>query len=119
MQKKSDTIDNSSEDETGAVKNKSESSQFRLHQIPSEPPEGEERLLLAIRLPDGKRVQRYFSVADRMEVVKQYAENVLCTDMSQYNLSCNSPKSLFTDLSQLIGEVGLMDRTLLFLVEKV
>lgn len=119
MQKEQDIINDPSEGDISAVEEKSGPTHFRLHQISSEPPEGEERLLLAIRLPDGKRVQRYFHIADKIEVVKQYAENVLCTDLSKYNLSCNSPKSLFTDLSQLVGEVGLADRTLLFLVEKV
>jgi hypothetical protein len=50
--------------------------------------------------------------------VKQFAENELCSDLSNYQLSCNAPKVFFTSLSQMICDSGLEDRTLLFLVEK-
>lgn len=97
---------------------KSELSAFRPHKLPDEPKDSETRLLLAVKLPDGKRVQRYFRVADRIELVKQFAENELCSDLSNYQLSCNAPKIFFTNLSQMICDAGLEDRTLLFLVEK-
>lgn len=117
----SDVQDNDSDQDKSGSVNKIDDNVilFKPHKLPEAPNENETRLQLAIRLPDGKRVLRNFSVADKLEIVKQFAENEACSDLSNYHLSCNAPKSLFTDLSQLIGEVGLVDRTLLFLVEKV
>ncbi|XP_071146652.1 uncharacterized protein [Mytilus edulis] len=111
----------SDQEDSGANEDQEQQSSFqhfRPHRLSDEPGDNEERLLLAVKLPDGKRVQRHFRIAEKLESVKQYAENVLCSDLSQYTLSCNAPKAVFTDLSQLIGEVGLQDRTLLLLIER-
>ncbi|KAL4221101.1 cilium assembly [Mactra antiquata] len=89
-----------------------------LHELPVEPSEGEPRVLLAIKLPDGKRIQRYFSPQDNLETVMHYAENDNLVNYEDYLLVCNAPRTTFTDLSMKIEETQLRDRTVLYLEEK-
>lgn len=90
----------------------------KLHSLPSEPSEAEERLLLAIKLPDGKRIQRYFRPHDQLNTVLHFAENSSLLDYSEYDLACNVPKNVFYDLSKIIQDTELKDRTVLYLEEK-
>ena len=88
------------------------------HDLPSEPLESEERVLLAIKLPDGKRIQRFFRPLDQLDSVLHFAENSSLLDYSEYDLVCNVPKTMFYDLSQKIQDTELKDRTVLYLEEK-
>ncbi|XP_061197533.1 uncharacterized protein LOC133205696 [Saccostrea echinata] len=90
---------------------------FKPRDLPTEPGETEQRILLAIRLPDGRRHQRYFRLVEKMDTVLKFAENVTGMELGEYRLACNAPKAVFTDLTQLIGESGLQDRTVLYLEE--
>ena len=89
-----------------------------LHEIPEEPKEGETRLLLAIKLPDGKRIQRYFSPHDRLETVMHFAENTNLVNYEDYQIVCNAPRTTFVDLNKTIMESDLKDRTVLYLEER-
>ena len=88
------------------------------HNLPSEPSETEERLLLAIKLPDGQRIQRFFRPSDQLNSVLHFAENSSLSDFSEYDLVCNVPKVVFYDLTQCIQDTELKDRTVLYLEEK-
>ena len=88
------------------------------HNLPSEPVEGEERLLLAIKLPDGQRIQRFFRPSDQLVSLLHFAENSSLLDYSDYDLACNVPKVVFYDLTQRIQDTELKDRTVLYLEEK-
>ena len=88
------------------------------HNLPSEPSETEERLLLAIKLPDGQRIQRFFHPSDQLNSVLHFAENSSLSDFSEYDLVCNVPKVVFYDLTQCIQDTELKDRTVLYLEEK-
>ena len=90
---------------------------FSHHQLPEEPDESEQRILLAIRLPDGRRHQRFFRLVERLELVLKFAENSSGMDLSEFRLACNAPRAVFTDLTQLISDSGLQDRTVLYLEE--
>jgi hypothetical protein len=89
-----------------------------LHEIPEEPKEGEARLLLAIKLPDGKRIQRYFSPHDKLETVMHFAENTSLVNYENYQILCNAPRTTFVDLNKTIMETELKDRTVLYLEER-
>ncbi|XP_069115203.1 uncharacterized protein [Argopecten irradians] len=95
-----------------------ESSIFIPHKLPVEPSDGETRILLAVRLLDGSRKQRYFRVTDKLEVVLQFAENCVNCALSLYDLVRNMPRVVYTDLNVLVGEADLEDRTVLYLEEK-
>ena len=89
-----------------------------LHDLPDEPRTDEDKILLAIKLPDGKRIQRHFRPSESLETVVHFAENSSLTDFSGYWLVCNAPKLTFVDLSQRIGDTPIQDRTVLYLEEK-
>lgn len=89
-----------------------------LHEIPDEPTESEQRLLLAIKLPDGRRLQRFFSPSNPLETVMHFAENSSLASYEDYQLICNAPRTSFTDLSIRISDAQIKDRTVLYLEEK-
>lgn len=90
---------------------------FQPHDLPREPDDAEVRILLAIRLPDGRRHQRYFRLVEKMDLVLKFAENVSGMDLAEFRLACNAPRAVFTDLTQQVGESGIQDRTILYLEE--
>ena len=88
------------------------------HDLPNEPGKDEERVLLAVKLPDGQRIQRCFRPDDSLHSVLHFAENSSLIDYSEYDLVCNVPKIVFDNLSQRIQDAQLQDRTVLYLEEK-
>ncbi|XP_052212709.1 uncharacterized protein LOC127831715 [Dreissena polymorpha] len=89
-----------------------------LHDIPSEPTEHEFRLLLAIKLHDGKRVQRFFRPSESLVDVMHFAENSALVRYGNFNLLCNAPRMMFTDLNVSIANTCIKDRTVLYLEQK-
>jgi hypothetical protein len=83
--------------------------------LPGEPTEGEKRILLAIRLPNGERLQRYFRISDTLGVVLKFTEQFAEKKFTGYSLLCSVPKQVFTDMGQEIKDTGLQDRTVLLL----
>ncbi|XP_074654436.1 uncharacterized protein LOC141908329 isoform X2 [Tubulanus polymorphus] len=86
------------------------------HVLPAEPEGNENRVLLAIKLPNRKRVQRFFRPYEKLKLVLQTAENAMSQDLSDYVLACPMPVIEFKDMNMLIGEAGLQNRTMLHLV---
>ncbi|XP_072035428.1 uncharacterized protein [Amphiura filiformis] len=85
----------------------------------SEPSEMEPRLLLAIKLPNGQRLQRYFRPSDDFANVCKFAELEAKLSFSNCNMFINQvPKRLITNWKETFHEAGLTDRTLLCLEEK-
>lgn len=91
---------------------------FTRHKLPSEPTDNDTRILLAVRLLDGSRKQRYFRVTDKLQMVLQFAENSSNCDLSTYDIVRNMPRVVYTNLSVSVGETDLVDRTVLYLEEK-
>lgn len=85
----------------------------------SVPSENEPRILLAVKLPSGERLQRYFRPSDCFADVCQYAEQESKQSLSECNLYINQvPKILIANWRQTFNEASLRDRTLLCLEEK-
>lgn len=79
-----------------------------------EPDDDEPRLRIAIRLPSGSRIDRYFSPANKLQAILDFASMAMEENLVGYNLK--SPQTLYTELDITIEESGLCDRTLLYLV---
>ena len=89
--------------------------------VPKEPGPNETRILLALKLPDGTRVERYFHPHARLIGVLAYAHSQYpLLHVSQCNLFRMDviPKKLLdrTDLS--LEDVGIQHRTVLYVEEK-
>ncbi|KAJ8319951.1 hypothetical protein KUTeg_001538 [Tegillarca granosa] len=91
---------------------------FKPHFLPEEPSEDETRILLAVRLLNGQRHERYFRPTEQLDLVLQFAENMGMQDLSSYNLACNAPRLVFSDMTALIRDSGLVERTVLYLEQR-
>ena len=80
--------------------------------------DGHNTILLAVKLPDGTRVHRYFRLDETMAMVMHFAEVTSQLDLSNCELICCVPRQLFTDLSVTVGETGLKPRTVLHIRPK-
>ncbi|XP_022090113.1 UBX domain-containing protein 10-like [Acanthaster planci] len=84
-----------------------------------EPCEGEDRCLIAVKLPEGERLQRYFRPSDSIADIVSYAEHTTRRVFSDCNVfTSDVPKRMVSNLSSTISKVGLGHRTLLYLEEK-
>lgn len=81
--------------------------------VPPEPGDGDPKLLLAVKLPNGTRIQRNFSTLDHLDCVLHFAEVSAQMDFSGCCLVCDVPRAVFKDLSKTIGNSGLASRTVL------
>ena len=87
--------------------------------IPDEPSAGEERFLIALKLPEGGRLQRYFRPLDSFLDIVSYAEKESGRSFSDCNVfTSDVPKRIVSDLSVSLRVAGFKDRTLLYLEEK-
>lgn len=84
----------------------------------TEPGEDEERVLLAVRLPNGTRLQRYFRPTDPLKLLVDLAEIKCEISLFEYYLVRNAPRTVFSNLNVIIGDTDLEDRTVLYLDEK-
>ncbi|XP_052821090.1 filaggrin-2-like [Mya arenaria] len=89
-----------------------------LHEIPDEPSSDEPRLLLAVKLPDGKRIQRHFRPNETLDTVIKFAENTNLVKYEDMQLICNATHTQFSDPSVRISDTHIKDRTVLYLQEK-
>ncbi|XP_002129011.2 uncharacterized protein LOC100183946 [Ciona intestinalis] len=88
---------------------------------PKEPSANEERLLLALKLPDGTRVQRYFRPSNNIHEVLAYAQiqyPVLQMSVCDICRMDSIPKKIITQYSKSLHELGIQNRTVLYIEEK-
>ena len=77
--------------------------------VPSEPGPDEERIALAVKLPNGNRVQRYFSPFDSLEVVLRFVETSENSDYSGCEFMCHETKNILNDFRKTIRELNLAE----------
>ncbi len=82
--------------------------------LPQEPLPNEEHMVLAVKLPSGQRAQRRFRPLDQLQTILSFAEVSAQLDFTGCELVCDVPRHLvFPDLSLLLAESGITDRTVL------
>ena len=89
----------------------------RIIDLPQEPGDTEENIVLAVKLPDGRRVHQRFRPNETIQLVMNFAESVAKLDFSGCKFVSNTvPKLEFNDLTLNICKSGLEDKSLLYLV---
>ncbi|XP_077998342.1 uncharacterized protein LOC144451388 isoform X2 [Glandiceps talaboti] len=87
--------------------------------IPDEPSEKDDRLLLAIRLPEGERLQRFFRPSNTLKEILAYADSRSEETLLECEMFVNDvPRKVFTNLNQTIEESNLAHQTVIYLEEK-
>ena len=89
--------------------------------VPREPGPNEPRILLALKLPDGTRVERYFHPHARLIGILAYAHSQYpILPVSQCNLYRMDivPKKLLAQTDLSLEDVGIQNRTVLYVEEK-
>lgn len=81
--------------------------------MPKEPKGSEPGLLLAVKLPDGQRVQRNFRLSDTVSSVLKFAELSSKLDLRNCELICDVPRQVFQDFSVKLSDTNLQNRTVL------
>ncbi|XP_042517262.1 plant UBX domain-containing protein 11 [Macadamia integrifolia] len=73
---------------------------------------------LNIRLPDGASLQKKFSVADTLNMVRDYVDETQTTGIGSYHLAIPYPRKVFDehDMSKPLSELGLFNRQALMVV---
>lgn len=87
--------------------------------IEREPLEGHERLKLALKLPDGKRVERYFAPTNTINDVMNFARTKMRSAGKRlvvYSM-LQVPKVKLRNWKQTLAELGFIDRTMLYIDE--
>ena len=88
----------------------------RQIELPLEPSSSDsDAILLAVKLPSGKRIQRRFRKSDPLHVVRHFAESSAKLDFSATVMICDAPRRTFTDLNAKLSETELQNRTVLHL----
>jgi hypothetical protein len=85
----------------------------RTETVPAEPVGNEPKLLLAIKLPNGSRVQRHFSPSNLLVSVLYFAEISCQLDFSGCEMVCDAPRALYRDLNITIETANISNRTIL------
>lgn len=88
-------------------------SENKLRELSSEPGEDEDRLRIAIRLPSGQRIERYFRPTDTLCTVLQFAMLKCDQSLTDYRLRMHQTK--YDSMAMTLSESGIQDRTLLLL----
>jgi hypothetical protein len=83
--------------------------------VPSEPNEVGERILLAVKLPSGQRLQRYFRFVDKLETVLRFAETESKSDFKGCEFVRADNRETLSDMKKSIREYGIVDKSVLFL----
>lgn len=76
--------------------------------------DGQRELTIALKLPDGRRFQQSFPVSSTLRSVLRFVERESGLNFQGFSLIQNSPKRIFSDLSQTLLDCQLEDRTLLY-----
>ena len=85
-------------------------------ELPAEPSSADtDAVLLAVKLPDGRRMQRRFRKSDELRSVLHFAEVSAQLDFSATVIVCDAPRRLFTDLCVKLSDTELQNRTVLHL----
>ncbi|CAE1273529.1 unnamed protein product [Acanthosepion pharaonis] len=85
-----------------------------LNNFPDEPGPEEARTLLAIKLPNGQRIHRFFRLKDPLWLVRRFAEVSSSNDFSNFQLVKSIPCEIL-NLNQTIEENHLLEKILLHL----
>ncbi|XP_039251615.2 uncharacterized protein LOC120329066 [Styela clava] len=86
----------------------------------TEPAAGEERLRLALKLPDGKRVERYFAPTSTINDVMNFAKTKMKAPIRRcvvYSM-LQVPKEKLKNWKRTLKDLGLTDRTMLYIDEE-
>ena len=85
--------------------------------LPTEPGDSVPRLLLAVKLPNGQRVQRHFALSDSLATVLLFTSHCAKEDLMDHELVNNVSKDVkvYRDLTKKLMELDIKDRTLLYL----
>ena len=81
--------------------------------LPQEPHGDELKILLAVKLPDGRRMQRNFNPSDTLQTVLNFAAVSASLDLTGCDLVCSMPMQVFHNKGMTIKESGLKNRTML------
>lgn len=100
-----------------AVQSKSKAaSKAQSMQLTSEPGDDEDRILLAIKLPSGERLQRYFRPSEKLEMLLLFAESKTESGFaSASEFVCADSRRVLSDLKSTIRSADIADRSVLFL----
>jgi len=91
----------------------------RLANLPTEPPNNAEKITqLVVRLSDGSKVSRKFSIYEKMQVVFDFIDTKLEDDISKYQVVTNFPQQIYSNPEETIEQAKLYPQALLFLQEK-
>lgn len=83
--------------------------------LPDEPGEGEPRLKLAVKLSNGKKIERYFSPANHLQQVVDFASTKADHSLSGYGLRFMNEQ--YWNLKVSLADSKVADRSLLYLLE--
>lgn len=88
--------------------------------IPPEPKEGQERLKIALKLPDGRRVERYFSPTDSINDIMSFAQIKMRIPTSHCDIysMVQVPKVLIKNWKKTLEQLDIRDRTVLYIDKK-
>ncbi|XP_078614857.1 uncharacterized protein LOC144883980 [Branchiostoma floridae x Branchiostoma japonicum] len=86
--------------------------------VPREPGVNQDRLLLALKLPGGQRLQRHFHTSDTLGGILAYAQTQTDQKLGTCEIAVQgTPQRLFTssDFKKTIAEAEISDKTVLYI----
>lgn len=93
----------------------------RTQRVPDEQKlAAEPQIKLALKLPDGKRLERLFSTSDKLSDVADFAQTKMRTSVRRCNIysMLQVPKVLLRNWRKSLSAHGIVDRTVLYIEEK-
>lgn len=70
---------------------------------------------IAVRLPDGSRLQRRFAPESRLQIVYDFVDSQ--KELKDYDLVTSHPRQVYSDRAQTLQQAGLQGQSLLFVEE--
>lgn len=91
-----------------------------LSRIPPQPKEGEKRMKIALKLPDGRRVERYFSPTNTINDIMSFAQIKMRIPTSHCDIysMVQVPKVLIKNWKNTLEQLDIRDRTVLYIDKK-